>query len=400
MSQVSNTEENKPKRNPDPLMPWKDLGDPNVVLLDGDDPTAEGWKMRRDTSKDPKREPGLFNPNRYEFGLQSIGGFPTFLGAPLAMTPDDLKAGNVDVAVVGATAESHLIPGGRFAANAIRAMPDWMQSKHGKGAGMDQWTRVNYMDELVIADYGNVAYNYHFQQRGVEELATVLGEILDAGVLPMAVGGTHINAYAHILALAKKYGPGEVMMIHFDGHHDAYNSLYGIYIHSGSFIRVGVEKGLLKGEDIVNVGLRGPSPDEADLEWMRKHKLKSHFMAEIEHRGWETVMNNILDEVKGRKIYISFDVDVLDPAYAPAVGTQSINGLTTGQAQQILRALTIQNEVVSLEFIEYSPLLDDVHKTTGVTVDRLMRTTLAGITARKQGITDPFFIHPDVLDHA
>ena len=129
----------------------------------------------------------------------------------------------------------------------------------------------------------------------------MLGEILDAGSLPMAVGGTHINAYAHILALADKYGPGDVMMIHFDGHHDAYNSLYGIYIHSGSFIRVGVERGLLEGEDIVNVGLRGPSPDEADLAWMRKHKLKSHFMAEIERKGWDTVMRNILDEVKGRK---------------------------------------------------------------------------------------------------
>ena len=105
------------------------------------------------------------------------------------------------------------------------------------------------------------------------------------------------------------------------------------------------------------------------------------------------------DELKGKKVHISFDMDGIDPAYAAGVGTQDPGGLTSLQAMQLVRAVAIQNEIVAAEFNEYNPLLDDAHTTTGVLMDRLIRTLLAGVQARNEGITDPLYYDPERLDH-
>lgn len=379
-------------------MPWRDPNNPAVHLLDPDDPTNEAWNARRDTSNDPERTPGLYNPQRYATGFLSVSGFPTFFGAPIAANTEDLRAGKVDVAVVGLTAEQQAVPGARFAANVLRAMPDWMLFSSGGGA-VDQYVRTDYLKDLVVADYGNVSSHWTIPERGIEEVRTVIGEILAADAVPLMVGGTHIQAYGIMMALAEKYGPGEFAMVHIDAHYDAYKSLFGNYAHNGTFIRMGVEKGLINGEDLIQVGLRGVSPSDADLAWMRENKLRYHFAAEVRRDGWEAVLKRIFEEVEGKKVYISFDMDGIDPAFFAAVATQSIGGMTTEQAMDLVRGLAIQNDVVAVELSEYVPLLDDRHLTGGIQVDRLMRTFLAGHAARKQGITDPFYLAPEVLDH-
>jgi agmatinase len=96
---------------------------------------------------------------------------------------------------------------------------------------------------------------------------------------------------------------------------------------------------------------------------------------------------------------LSFDVDAIDPTYAAAVGTQEADGLTSGQTLEILRAVGIQNEIVAVDILEYNPFMDDAHQTTGILVDRMIRSLLSGIAGRKQGITDPLFLDPRILDH-
>ena len=380
-------------------MPWKDPNDPvGVHRMDPDDPTNAGWNARRDTAKDPQREPGLVNPQRYQTGFQSLYGFPTYFGAPMAFTTDDLKAGKVDVAVVGMAAENHIIPGARLAANVMRTLPDWM-TFGADSFGTDQYLRTEYLVDLVIADYGNIAAHYTNHQRTLEEIRTVLGEILAADAVPMTVGGTHIQMYGVLMALADKYGPGNFAMLHVDAHFDAWPSFQGNYVHSGSMVRGAIEKGIIKGEDVVQIGLRGLVPSAYDLQWIRDNKVRYHMMPEIERDGFDKVLKRVLKELKGKKVFISFDIDGIDPAYAPAVASQDIGGLTSIQAMRILRSVPIQNEVVAIEFTEYSPLFDDRHMSTGILVDRLMRTALAGIAARKKGITDPYYIHPESLDH-
>lgn len=380
--------------------PSRDPNNPNVHLLDPNDPTNQGWNARREHLTAPDREAGLYDPQRYMGGFMHQA-FPTYFGAPIAMTTEDLKAGNVDVAVVGITVEQQVVPGSRFAANAMRSatMVDWMQFAEGGTSDTDQWLGIAYMKELVLADYGNVISHWTLPQRTVDEVHDVIAEILAADSIPLGVGGTHVQAWGFITALAEKYGSGNVAMLHIDAHYDTYKSIMGSYVHNGSFIRQAVDKGLIKGSDIVQVGLRGVGPADYDLDWMRENKLRYHMMPEIERDGFDVTMKKVLEELNGKKVYISWDMDGMDPTQAPGVGTQSLGGLTFSQGARLLRAVAIQNEVVAIDFNEYNPLLDDRHQTTGVLMDRLMRSFLAGHAAKKKGITDPYYEDARRLDH-
>lgn len=369
---------------PEEWAPWKDPNNPNVLILSED---KDAFYERRDTSDDPKREPGLTNPQRYKFGA-ILNGFPTFLGAPMAFTAEDLEAGKVDVALIGLAITDQPVPGGSFAANKMRALTDWMTYPAG---GTNNMIGVDY-SKLVIADFGNAGMNFFANnQNNLEEIHRVLSEILAAGAVPIGVGGTHVQTYAFHTALAQKHGPKTFATLHVDAHYDTYMYGFGRMVHNGSFLKVAIDKGLINGNELIQVGLRGESPDDKSLTWMRENGLKFHMMAEIQKDGWNAVLKRILKELKGKKVHISFDMDGIDPAYAPAVGTQDPDGLTAAQALQLIRAVAIQNEIVAAEFNEYNPLLDDAHTTTGVLMDRLIRSLLAGIQARKEGIKNPWY---------
>jgi arginase family enzyme len=382
-----------PKSEP-PLdwFPWRVAGDPSLIRLTVD---KDAMTTRRDRSRDPVREPGLVNPQRYVGGLMPLSGFPTLLGAPLAFTPDDLRAAKVDVALVGLTVDDNPVSGARFAANTMRTLRDWMPYPAG---GTDNVTGVDW-STLTMCDYGNIASHANQAERSLEEIHAVISEILDAGSIPVGVGGTHVQSYGFITALAQKYGPKQFALLHIDAHNDTYLHDYGRAVHNGSLFRVAVDLGLIEGPGLVQVGLRGQGQDAEGLRWMRDNSLRSHFQAEVQVRGWDEVLRTVLSELRGRRVYITFDMDGIDPSYARGVGTQDPDGLTGTQAMQLVRAVAIQNEIVAADFMEYNPFMDDVHQTTGVLMDRLIRTLLAGIAARKQGITDPFFVDPRRVDH-
>jgi arginase family enzyme len=376
-------------------MPWRDPKNPLVLKLEPS--TSEDWRARRDTSKDPKREPGLVNPQRYASGVFT-SMFPTFWGMPMAFNSEDLKAGKVDVAVFGSSGDSQYLQGGKYAANKMRALTQVIFFP-GAYAGTDPFTRIEYFKELVVADYGNAAANILHNQRSLEELAKVIGEIKESGAIPIGIGGTHVQMYAWFMALAKHHGPKSFAMFHIDAHYDAQPASNGMFVHNGSMLKNGVELGLVNGEDLVSVGLRSPAPSASELKWMRDNKLRYHFMAEVQRDGFDKFAQRIFDELKGKKLFISVDMDGIDPADAPAVGTMAIGGIRAAQAARLLRGLAAQNEVIGAEFGEYNPLLDDGHTTTGVVMDRLIRATLAGIAARKKGITDPNYLAPEALSH-
>jgi len=367
--------------------PWRDPANPYVMVLP---PDKDAIVTRRDTAGDPPRSAGLFNPQRYAGGVIPMGGFPTFLGAPMALNTADLKAGNVDVALVGMTLEDNLIPGGRFAANSMRTLFDWMSFPSG---GTDQYLGVDW-STLQLADYGNIASFFNQNERSLEEIHRVISEIAAADTIPIGVGGTHLQSYSFLTALARKYGPGKIVVLHVDAHHDTYLMDMGRMVHNGSFLRVAIEKGILKGSDLIQVGLRGQGPKEKEIQWMRENGLRFHFRAEADTLGWDVVLRRVLEDIKGRMVYLSFDVDVVSPAYAPGVTTQDPDGMTASQALQLCRAVAIGSDLVAADFIEYSPLLDDPHMTTGILIDRLIRSLLAGIAAKRQGIVDPLYIDP------
>jgi len=122
-------------------------------------------------------------------------------------------------------------------------------------------------------------------------------------------------------------------------------------------------------------------------------------MAEFERDGFEKVWGRIKEELKGKKLYISFDIDVLDTPHVPGTSNPEPGGIDAIQALTMLRGLAIQNEVLLIDFVEYSPLLDDRHYNTALMINRMMRAFIAGTAARKLGITDPDYIAPVSLRH-
>ena len=130
-------------------------------------------------------------------------------------------------------------------------------------------------------------------QRSVEEVHRVVSEILAGDAIPFVMGGTHIQMYGIGTALAQKYGPESFAVLHVDAHYDTYLYGFGRFVHNGSFLTLAIEKGILKGSDLIQVGLRGPAPDAKSFAWMRDNKLRFHFQAEINRDGWDKVLGRI-----------------------------------------------------------------------------------------------------------
>ena len=378
---------------PASMQPWRHPDNPLIMYLD------EGWDIyfkRRDTGKDPKREPGPIDLQRYE-AVSGINGFPTYLGLPVALTPEDLKAGNVDVAIVGLPSWFQPTGGTQWAANHMRLIRSYDHAN----VGHDMHLNIDYLKELNVVDYGNANQNPTLMVHNFANQALVLKEILSAGAIPLAIGGDHGTQVASIMALVDYYGPKSFAMVHFDAHFDMEDQTktFGVFTHGARARRFAYEQGWVKGEDLHSIGIRSPYHSAKLIQWMREVGDQYHFMPEFERDGFEVVWGRIKEELKGKKIYISFDIDVLDSPHVPGTSNPEPGGINAIQALTMIRGLAIQNEVIMIDFVEYSPLLDDRHYNTGLMVNRMMRAFLAGTAARKLGITDPDYIAPESLSH-
>ncbi len=378
---------------PASLQPWRDPDNPNVQILD------DGWDVyykRRDRSKDPKREAGPINLQRFAV-VSGINGFPTYMGLPVALTPEDLKAGDVDVAIVGLPSWFQPTGGTQWAANHMRLIRSYDHAE----VGHDMHLNINYFDELNVVDYGNANQHPSLMVQNFADQALVVKEILEADAIPMAIGGDHGTQVASIMALVDHYGPQTFAMVHFDAHFDMEDpgKSFGLFTHGARARRFAHEQGWVKGEDLHSIGIRSPYHSKELIQWVRDVGDQYHFMPEFERDGFDKVWDRIKKEVKGKKLYISVDIDVLDTAHVPGTSNPEPGGLTSMQLLSMLRGLAIQNEVLMIDFVEYSPLLDDRHYNTGLLVNRLMRATLAGMAGRKLGITDPDYIAPEMLSH-
>ncbi len=378
---------------PASLQPWRVPGNPNLENI------AEGWDMyfkRRDTSKDPEREPGPIDLQRYE-AVSGINGFPTFMGLPVALTTEDLKAGDVDVAYVGLPSWFQPTGGTQWAANQMRLIRSYDHAK----TGHDMHLNIDYFEHLNVVDYGNANQNPLLFSRNMADQALVLREILEAGVIPMGMGGDHGTQVASIMALVDFYGPQTFAMVHLDAHFDMEDlgKTFGAFTHGARARRFAWEQGWVKGEDLHSIGIRSPYHSVKLLDWVREVGDRYHYMPEFERDGFDAVWDRIKAEVAGKKLYISVDIDVLDTSHVPGTSNPEPGGLTPIEMFTILRGLAIQNEVLMIDFVEYTPLLDDRHYNTALMINRMMRAFLAGTAARKLGITDPDYVAPISLSN-
>ncbi len=370
------------------------------IPLNPDDPILEAWAQKRDFSKDPKREPGPINVQRQAGGMAYVG-IPTFFKQPIALTPEDLVAGNVDVAIMGAALDmSAGRRGTAFGPNAVRTAEGyvpWGDLAH----IYSESVLVNPLKSLSIVDYGDAPVDFLSTEKTIVAVYDQVKEIAETGTAPFIVGGDHSLMYPNVAALAAVHGKGKIGVIHFDAHIDAEPGGAGHYLTHGSPVRLLIEEGHVNGKNFVQIGMRGWVVSEDMVDWMRKHEVRYHFMTEIVARGWEEVMKQTLAEALDGtdKIFISFDLDAFDPAFAPGTGTPEPGGLTPREIFPILRALAIQTDIVGMDLVEVNPLVDSGYQTTALLGQRVMREVLAGMVLRKNGITDPNYRHPKLMDH-
>ena len=368
-------------------------GEEAVIPLDTGDPSYNTWRQLRDLSKDPKREPGIINIQKYEFGM-SQNAMPTFFHAPVAMSPADLFASKVDIAIMGATTDMGTgMRGAAHGPNAVRNS----QVYGGYGASMPQMhTMVDPLQELVVADFGNAPIDIMSTERSVHAIRSFVRSVVEVesepgkNVIPIIVGGDHSLMYPDVAALVDVYGKGNVGVVHFDAHYDAGKYMMGHLIGHGMPIYRLIEEGLVPGKNFIQVGLRGYYPDKASFEWMREQGFRYHTMAEIEDRGFEAVMEDVIKEAKDgpEYMFVSFDIDVLDPAFVPGTGTPEPGGLTPREAFPILRRLCAESNVVGFELVELAPMLDPTY-VSALNANRLIRECMTGIAMRKLGLTEP-----------
>lgn len=356
-----------------------------------------GWKTLRPSEFDTPREPGPINVNRYLYAEPKLG-IPTFMGMPVAMTPEDLVAGQVEVAIMGIPMDMGSgYRGAAYGPRAVRTGPIYKGSSFVEPPHMH--TMVSPTNELVIVDYGDIAVDQLSTERSLEHIRKMVREVAAAGTIPMIVGGDHSLMYPDAAGVVDVYGAGNVGIVHFDAHYDAGKGGTHLLSHGQPVQRLFEEK-LIPGKNFIQIGLRGYWPGKKGFEWMQENGLRYHTMAEIEKEGWAFVMERAMKEVlEGPEyIYISFDIDVLDPAYAPGTGTPEPGGLTTREVFPIVRRLCAEKNVVGFELVEVNPLVDPGY-TTSQNADRVLRECLTGIAMRKNGLTEPHYLSPLTVDH-
>ena len=407
LSFVAIAQDSDTKNDPS-LTPWNDPNDPGVFRLNTDDPShPDGWNARNEKPK-LEREPGPIDLQRYYAGTMH-NAFPTFFAMPIALSTEDLRAGQVEVAIVGSTADMNAVPGTRWAANYLRgfvnssatyflARGDGVQERNDSGFPMELYT-LGSIHELRVADYGNIAMNQSNGERTTEEIRRVVGEILDADTIPIVVGGSHDGMYGIFLAAADKYGRHGYCVAHFDSHYDGVSSAYGFYVHNGNGMYELLNMDLAKGEDVVQVGMTSIGVIREDWKFMVDKGMKYHYQAEIERDGWDAVMRRTLDDVKHcENLVLTVDLDIIASAHMPGTGGREPDGPTPSQMMQMVRALAIQNNVVLFDLAEYNPMLDSASNQSAVVTIKLMAHFMTGLAARKRGVTDPFYYHPQMVD--
>lgn len=373
--------------------PGKDL---DAEPFDTDSPSFNAWKQRRPEFLNPRREPGPINLSYYlrsaNQGGVYTGGISTFAGAPVAIYPEDLVAGHVDVAMVGAPLD--MGSGYRGA----KGGPTAMRSQYG-AAGIDMFTMVDPSKELNLADAGDIAIDNMSTERSVQHVRERVAEIARTGAIPFIIGGDHSLEYADTAALADVHGKGSFGVVHFDSHYDAGRGRDHFLSHGAPVYRT-IKEGHVLGKNYIQIGLRGPWPDAEGFEWMRNNGLRYHAMPEIEKNGWEATMERALKEARegNRKLYVSFDVDVLDPSVEPGTGTPVPGGLTMREAIPIVRRLCAENDLVGFEIVELAPILDPTYR-SALNANFIMHACLTGVAMRKKGITAPGFLSPLTTDH-
>ena len=276
-----------------------------------------------------------------------FGGVATFFRLPHVSVSE---ATNIDIGVVG-------IPwdGGTTNRPGPRHAPRQMRDQSSMVRRMHQTTQVVPYDLANVADLGDCSVNPASVDDTLIRVEKHIQALVDMGIRPLSAGGDHLCSLPILRAIGKKQPVG---MIHFDAHTDLYDSYFGgfKYTHGTPFRRA-IEEGVLDPKRTIQIGLRGSMYDNDDFAYGEKMGVRLVRIEEAMEKGPKAIMAEARKIVGDQETYVSFDIDMLDPVYAPGTGTPEVGGFTTFQAQQMLRELRGIN-IVGADVVEVSPPFD------------------------------------------
>jgi formimidoylglutamase len=305
-----------------------------------------------------------------DFDLPTYVGPTTFSNLPWITDPAELRARAVDVAIIGAPFDDMVThrPGARFGPRAIR------EAQYSVGSLNSLQLAVEPFEHLVVVDAGDANVVPANHERAHAMIYRKVREVADTGAVPIVLGGDHSITWPSATAVAEVRRPGSIGIVHFDAHAD-----------TGQPMRRLIESGAVRGRNFVQVGLRGYWPPVDVLEWMREQGLRYHFMTEIEKRGAEAVVADAIAEALDGPdaIYLSVDIDVVDPGLAPGTGTPEPGGMLSRELLRAVRQIVGAVTLAGMDIVEVSPPYDWA-ESTAMIANRVALEAISALAVKRR----------------
>lgn len=282
-------------------------------------------------------------------------GPTTFMKTVALSEPSELDEWEPDVAILGIPWDAGVSnrPGARYGPRSIRVanyvLPYWHLE-----------LEVAPFDALCVVDYGDVMCPLNLVEATHSAIVRRVKEIATRGIMPVIIGGDHSITYPSAQAVAQTRDAGKLGIIHFDAHADTYPDISGnLYSHASPMRRL-IESGAVPGRNFVQIGLRGYIPPPDLLDWMHAQQMRWHLMAEIWDRGVDAVIDTAIQEALDGPdyIYLSLDIDVVDPGFAPGTGSPEPAGMYPKDLLRAIRRVVLSTNVVAMDVVEVSPPYD------------------------------------------
>jgi agmatinase len=304
-------------------------------------------------------------------------GLLTYAGMPYTEDPAELAG--VDAAIVGAPLDELVSdrPGARLGPRAIRA------ASCPPGPHLE--AKIDWAEALRVVDFGDAPIRPADPAGAHAAIEATVADVLRAGAIPIVLGGDHSIAEPDVRACAAVSGP--LGLVHFDTHTDTGTEVYGVELSHGTPMYRLVEAGHVAPERYVQIGLRGywPGPDE--FAWQAERGITSFFMHDVRELGIEEVVGRTLGIVGEGPVFLSVDVDVLDPAFAPGTGTPEPGGMTPLELLWACRTVAAELAVVGADVVEVAPAAIGSADVTALVADRIVREILTGVALRRRPLS-------------
>ncbi len=307
----------------------------------------------------------------------SWAGLPSFADLPYTEDPAELVGS--DVAIVGAPMDDLVSerPGTRFGPRAIRVAAPTATYHLGE--------RIDWAEQLRVVDYGDAPIVPTNAQASLDAIETTVREMIEAGTLPIVLGGDHSITEANVKACMGEHG--SIGMLHFDAHTDTASRLHEQELSHGTPMWRLVDAGLIDPERYVQIGLRGFWPEEPVMSWQSERGITSFLMDDVRASGIVGVVAESLRILGDGPVFLTVDVDALDPAFAPGTGTPEPGGMSTADLLTACRTAAKRLDLVGADVVETLPL--QLEDPTAAVANRIVAEILTGLAVRSRARSGP-----------